>query len=637
MKPQHDRQKLFMRRLMVMAGVKGTLMALLFGRLYSLSVLDSQKYLMMAEENRIDLRFLMPKRGGILDRKGEYLARNNQNFRVILVPEQTVKGRPLNKKELLKGVTKTLNKLVKIVALSEYNYRRVLNEATQKLSFMPIKVMENLSWQDFARINSHTPDLPGIMPEVGEGRFYPIDQEFAHIIGYVASVTDADLENEKDSIIELPDFRIGKIGLEKTFDHQLRGLPGTSRVEINAFGRVIREIQRNSGQQGSSLKLTLNSTLQKYAFSSLQGESGSVVVMDSYTGEILVCVSAPAFDPNKFILGISHNDWNTLINNPLSPMTNKAITGQYPPGSTFKMVVALAGLEAGLIDPKKTVHCTGYIELGTHRFHCWKKKGHGHMNLRKGISRSCDVYFYDLARRVGIKRIAEMARRFGFGSVPDIPMTGVNKGLVPDQNWKRTALGQPWHLGETLNVSIGQGQLLVTPLQLCIMVASIANGSYLVRPVLVSEIDGVPIENPNTKNKSLLNLNKNHIKLVHDAMFSAFNEPYGTGYASAVDLDLGGFSGKTGTVQVRRISRLEREVGLLKNEDRVWKDRDHSVCVGFGPLEKKRYSIAVFIEHGGSGSKKAAKIATNIMTKVFQYHDSTYNKEKINPEVDFSV
>lgn len=615
---EQDRQKLFNRRSVVVAGLQGSLMAALFGRLYYLSVVESERYTMMAEENRIDMRLLSPIRGRILDRTGIVLAGNRQNYRVVLVPEQTARRRTRRRSEMVRHVEITLDKLAQLVPLSAYDRKRVLREVKRKRSFMPITVIENLSWEEFSRINVHAPDIPGVTPDVGDSRYYPSYDTFAHVAGYVAAVSETDLDNEQDPVLELPGFRIGKLGVEKVYEHQLRGVAGTSRVEVNAVGRVIREVQRENGQPGQDVVLTLDRDLQEYAKLRLGAESGAVVVMDTVTGEMIVSTSAPGYDPNEFVLGISHNSWNQLTSNKRDPLTNKAVTGRYPPGSTFKMVVALAGLEAGIIDPNEKVFCSGHMDLGSHRFHCWKRHGHGHMNLHEAISQSCDVYYYEMSQRIGIDRIAAMARRFGLGSAPDVPMSAVRAGIVPDKAWKRARTGEGWHRGETLNVSIGQGQVLTTPLQLAVMTARLANGVTAVNPVLVRSIGGVTVPNPNIDTPEMLDIPQRHMVRIQKAMSAVMNEPRGTARGSAIPEVEGGFAGKTGTAQVRRISRAERETGVRKNEEKAWEERDHALFVGYGPEVSPRYAIAVVVEHGGSGSKAAAPIASDVMREVLR-------------------
>lgn len=620
---EQDRQKLFTRRTVVMAGLQGGLMAVLFGRLYYLSVVESERYSMLAEENRIDLRLLAPERGLITDRTGILLARNRQNYRVVLVPEQTSRGRTRRRSELLAHVEVTLDKLGQLIPLSDHDRARVLRDASRRRSFMPITVVENLTWEQFARVNVNAPDIPGITPEVGETRFYPHYDTFSHVVGYVGSVSERDLDRESDPVLELPGFRIGKLGVERLFEQDLRGLAGTSRVEVNAVGRVIREVQRDSGTPGENLSLTLDASLQEFSKLRMGNETGAIVVMDVETGEVIVSCSTPGYDPNQFVLGVSHTAWRELNEDVHTPMVNKAVTGLYSPGSTFKMMVLLAGLDAGLIDPNERVFCTGHTDLGSHRFHCWKRGGHGWMDMHDSLKHSCDVYYYEMSKRIGIDRIAAMSKRFGLGVKPELPMSAVREGLMPNKDWKRAVLDEPWHVGETLNASIGQGQVTITPIQLAIMTASIANGKNVVKPVIVRSHNGQIYPNVNVDNPELLNIRPQHMKLIQDAMYGVVNEQGGTALRSAIPKEEGGMAGKTGTVQVKRITRAEREAGLRTHEEKPWHLRDHALFVGYGPIENPKYAISVVIEHGGSGSKAAAPVASDILREVMRRDPSS--------------
>ena len=587
----------------MLAGGKFALLSTLIGRMYYLQVIEADRYKTLAEDNRISMRLLPPPRGRILDRKGVPLAVNEQNYQVLLVPEQA------------RDVDETLHALDAVIGLTPGERKRVLREIKRKRSFVPVTVRENLTWKDVARIEVNTPDLPGIMIDVGQSRYYPEGLATAHVLGYVAAVAEKDLTG--DPLLELPGFRIGKAGMEKVHDLALRGSGGSSQVEVNAYGRVIRELNRQEGRPGADVRLNIDFELQKMATKRLGGESGVAVVIDVHTGDILTLASNPSFDPNAFNRGLSAKEWKALISNPRTPLNNKAVSGQYAPGSTFKMIVALAALEKGVIAPQQKIFCQGHMELGTSKFHCWKKEGHGPQDMTEAIMHSCDVYFYEIARRTGIDRIAAMARRFGLGSVVGLDLPGESRGSIPDRDWKRAIHGDGWHMGETLIAGIGQGYVLATPLQLAVMTARIANGGFAIKPKLTRALDNhssgndQPIDAPQN-----IGLNPNHLKIVRDAMAAVTNLPSGTAYRSRI-VDPGmEMAGKTGTAQVRRITKVEREQGVVKNEELPWEQRDHASFVGYAPVDAPRYAIAVVIEHGGSGSKAAAPVARDILREV---------------------
>lgn len=602
MRSDQQRYRTFARRTALLAGGKALLLSTLVGRMYYLQVVESEKYAVLAEENRINLRLLPPPRGRIYDRFGVPIAVNDQNYRVVIIAEQTP------------DLEATLSDLSQIIPLSESERARILRERARKRAFVPITVRDNLTWEQVARIEVSAPDLPGVSIEVGQTRNYPFKGAVAHVLGYVAAVSESELSGSSDPLLELPGFRIGKTGIEKRYDELLRGSAGTSQVEVNAVGRVIRELSRNEGQPGKDLVLTIDMALQEYTQRRLATErSGAAVVLDIHSGDVLAMGSTPSFDPNAFNIGISWSAWEELISDPLRPLTNKALSGQYAPGSTFKMVVALAALEAG-INPRESVFCPGYTTLGKDRFHCWKRFGHGHMDMVDGIKHSCDVYFYDIARRVGIDAIAAMARRFGFGGVPGLGLSGESAGLIPDRDWKRGSLGQPWYPGETLVAGIGQGYILTTPLQLAVMTARIANGGYAITPRLVRQgLAGATADPLAAETAPSLGVPSAHLALIRDAMDRVTNDLRGTAYAARIEEPGMAMAGKTGTAQVRRITMSERLAGVRDNEDLPWIRRDHALFVAFAPVRAPAYAVAVVIEHGGGGAKVAAPIARDIL------------------------
>ncbi|ABS64091.1 Peptidoglycan glycosyltransferase [Parvibaculum lavamentivorans DS-1] len=597
-----SRYQTFTRRAALLAAAQGAAFVALAGRMYYLQVLKTDQYRMLAEENRVAMRLLAPLRGNVVDRFGRILASNRQNYRAMLISEQTP------------DVEATLDRLSRIIEINEFTRKRILRDIQRSPRFMPVTVAEGLTWREFAQVNINEPDLAGIQPDVGETRDYPYGEELAHILGYVAAVSEKDLQQAQGDqpLLKLPGFRIGKEGIEKTYDKELRGVAGSSHVEVNAYGRVIRELSKDPGKPGGEVVLTLDMDVQKFAWNRLKGESASSVVLDIHTGDVISFVSAPAYDPNQFNMGLSTQQWASLVENPYKPLINKALAGMYPPGSTFKMVVAMAAVEAG-IDPNHRIVCPGHYSLGSHDFHCWKKGGHGAMNMHDAIKHSCDVYFYDTAKRIGIEAIADMSRRFGLGSVYDFEVPGEKPGLVPTPQWKRAARGEPWHPGETVIAGIGQGYLLATPLQLAVMTARIANGGFAVTPRLTRAIGGelLPIPQPER-----IGVSERAIEVAQGGMNAVSNEIGGTAYRSRISDPGMELAGKTGTAQVRRISRAERLSGVLKNEDIEWRQRDHALFVCFAPVHAPRYAMSVVIEHGGSGSGAAAPVARDIMHEV---------------------
>lgn len=603
-----DRTRLFNRRAAVLGGGQALMISALVGRMYYLQVIEADRYRMLAEENRINLRLLPPPRGRILDRFGEPLAVNRQNFRVLLVSEQT------------QDVSATLDALSEVIELSEYDRERVQKEVRRRRSFVPVTVRENLNWEEMARIQVNAPDLPGVLVDEGLTRFYPQTQTAAHVLGYVSSVDEDDLTG--DPLLQLPGFRIGKAGMERQFDLALRGSGGTSQVEVNALGRVIRELEREEGESGTDLSLTLDERLQQFAAKRLGAESASCVVLDVHTGEVLVMASTPSFDPNAFNRGLSQREWNALSGDPRAPMTNKAIQGQYSPGSTFKMLVAIAALEQGAITPEQTVFCRGHTDLGSRRFHCWGDRGHGAVDMVQAIAQSCDVYFYEIARRIGVDRIAEMANRLGLGAKLDIGLTGERGGLIPTEAWKQATLDEPWQQGETYVVGIGQGYVLTTPLQLAVMSARLATG-LKVEPVLTRQImlDGAVVQRPPQAFEPL-NMDPTHLAVARRGMYEVLNGPRGTARASKLRVDGVEMSGKTGTTQVRSITMAEREAGLPDSDEIPWNERTHALFVAYAPEDNPRYALSVVVEHGGGGAAVAAPIARDIMTEVLRLDPS---------------
>jgi penicillin-binding protein 2 len=592
-----SRYATFSRRTLILSGGMATVFALLAGRLYQLQIVDGSLYLMQAESNRISNRLLAPPRGRVMDRFGVVLAGNRRNYRTLIVPEQT------------SGLEAALEMLSRVIPLPDRQRVRILKEAQTTPPFVPIVVAENLTWDDFARLNLDLPYLEGVQTDVGETRDYPFGDELSHVLGYVALVSKEDKQEAArpdDPLLSLPGFRIGKRGVERAFEADIRGTGGTSRVEVNAHGRVIRELQRVDGTPGNDLYLTIDRELQSFAHQRLKGESAACTVMDVETGDVLALVSTPGYDPNKFNVGLSNDEWKNLTEDPYKPLVNKVLSGSYPPGSTFKIAVALSALENGTIAPNTAFVCRGHVTVGGRRFHCWRRGGHGRVDLHLGIKYSCDCYFYEVARRLGIDALQEGARKLGLGEVTGIEIPGERSGLIPTREWKRANFNEGWQQGDTLNAGIGQGFVLATPLQLCTMAARLAGGKA-VSPRIVPGHDGARVPAPS------LGISEEALAAVQGGLNAVMNEPGGTAYRSRIAEPQFAFGGKTGTAQVRRITAQERAAGVRRNDQLPWELRDHALFVAFAPVVNPRYALSVVIEHGSSGSGAAAPVARDIL------------------------
>ncbi|HKW55611.1 MAG TPA: penicillin-binding protein 2 [Stellaceae bacterium] len=605
---EDNRGPLLTRRAAIFAGGQVALLATLAGRMYYLQVVQADRYAMLADENRINIRLVAPPRGRILDRFGAILADNRPTYRVVLVAEQAG------------DIESTLKAVGTLIPVSDTDRRRVLRDIRRKHSFVPVMIRENLSWEEMARIEVNTLELPGVSIEQGRIRHYPFGDTASHALGYVAPVSEKELSEmgSDDPLLELPDFRIGKSGIEKAYDLQLRGSAGTSQVEVNAFGRVVRELTREDGIPGQETVLSIDMALQDFAARRCAAEkSAACVLLDAWTGEVLAMVSSPGYDPSAFAAGLSMAQWVELRDDPRNPLSNKAVSGAYAPGSTFKPMVALAALEAQVMTPETTVFCPGHFELGNTTFHCWKKAGHGSMDLHNGIKHSCDVYFFEMAKRLGIDRIAGMAKRFGLGSALGIDIPGEKPGLMPTSDWKLGATGVKWQQGETISAGIGQSYVTATPLQLATMAARLVTGRAVVPKLLreaglmTAEGRGKPADFPAVK------VSQHDLRLVLDGMNAVVNEQGGTAYAARITEPGMQMGGKSGTSQVRHISKYEREHGLRKIKDVPWKERDHALFISFAPVGAPRYVCAVIVEHGGEtgggGSAVAAPICRDVL------------------------
>ena len=605
MQREVQRHKRFSRRAAILVGGQTLLVAALSARLYQLQIVDSERYKVLADENRISLRLLAPPRGRILDRFGVPLADNRQDYHLVIVAEQT------------SDITATLTALATLIEFGDEDRNRVLSEVRRKHSFVPVVIRANLSWDEMARIEVAVPELPGVSIEQGLTRHYPLGATAAHTVGYVAAVSEQDLTG--DPLLELPDFHIGKSGIEKSQDLSLRGTAGTRQIEINAVGRVVRELARVEATPGSDVVVGLDIAMQDFLTRRCSTEqSVSSVLLDAVTGEVLALVSSPSFDSSMFSSGLSRTMWRELSNDPRHPLINKVIAGVYPPGSTFKPVVALGALAAGVLTPETAINCPGYLQLGNAVFHCWRHGGHGTLHLRNAIKESCDVFFYETARRLGIDQLAAMARRFGYGAPLGIDIPGERPGLIPTREWKLSTTGSSWQQGETLIAGVGQGAVLVTPLQIATMVARLVTGRAVVPHLFRSAGVMSPDGDPSAHDFAPLDVDPAAIALVLDGMNAVVNEPGGTAHAARITEPGLAMGGKSGTSQVRQITQWERDHGLRKIEEIPWKDRDHALFVGFAPLGATRYVCATVVEHGGGGSAVAAPICRDVLRAVQQ-------------------
>ena len=591
---------LITRRGLVLGGMQLGFMGLLGMRMRQLQVEEADQYRLLAEENRINIRLIPPSRGIIYDRNGVEIATNSQNYRIVIVREEAG------------DIDAVVEKLRRIVKLDETDLERSLREVYRRSPFVPITLADRLTWEEIAAVAVNAPSLPGITPDVGLSREYPLGEDFAHIVGYVGPVSDYDLSKleDPDPLLQIPKFQIGKIGVETKLEGGLRGKAGTSRIEVNAAGRVMRELGRDEYVPGENLQLTIDHGLQNYAQARLAQESAGAVVIDCETGDLVAMASAPSFDPNLFVRGISSKDYGELRDNIYRPLFNKCVQGTYPPGSTFKMMTGIAALRHGVIGRNERVYCPGFMTVGGRRFHCWKRGGHGRMNYDEAITQSCDVYFYEAAQRVGIERLAETCREFGLGHRFDLPVSAVSDGLIPDIEWKARAQNDVWRPGDTVNAAIGQGYVLTSPLQLAVMTARIAS-SRAIEPRLIKSVNG--IEQPASAEAPHVSVDESIMELTRKAMWNVSNGPRGTAARSRIVADGLDMAGKTGTSQVRIITAAERARGVVRNDQLPWERRDHGLFVAFAPYDKPKYAIACIVEHGGGGSSAAAPPARDIL------------------------
>jgi len=619
-----NKSRLITRRMFILSSLKIAVFIGIITRLFYLQISENIKWRSLSDKNRLREWKIIPQRGIIEDYFGIEIAKNTQVFQLHMIPEDVP-----NLEELF-------FKLSKIIDFNERKKRNLIKRLKKRKPWEPVIVSDNLTWPEFSRLNLFLHEIQGIKPVVAIARKYLEDGSSSHIIGYVSNTSIKDLENsELLRKINIPGLKTGKNGLEKTLNEAMIGKPGLQRFEVNAYGKRIKELKLIKGTQGQNFRTTIDQEIQKFTSELMKDKSGSVCVMDIYTGDIVSMVSNPTFDSNKFVHGISQEDWQALIKDKKKPLINKPLAGLYPPGSTIKPIVALSALENDVISPNFVVECRGTIELYGQTFHCWKEKGHGFMRLRNAIKQSCDIYFYEIARRLGVDRMSVTAKQFGLGKKVLNNFNEERSGIVPDTKWKLKNIGTGWVLGETLISGIGQGYFLSTPIQLCLMMAQFANGGYEIKPRIIddkftlqSTIDAWR-EEFTLRNNNLINItnsgliklykNQENIKFILDALYGATNEIMGTSYASRHNKPEYIYAGKTGTSQIRTITEEEREQ-KLKNIDKPYEQRDHALFIAFAPYKKSRYAISVVIEHGGSGSSMAAPIAKKVIKKVLERH-----------------
>ncbi len=598
-----EKQRVFTRRAVILGGAQLAGFSLLAGRLAYLQLFKDEKYASLSENNRIKLQLVAPERGAILDRNGEILVNNSRNYQLYIDMSGFSRAQ-------LNDIISWLELKIGLPAKT----KKLLNSVKLRNAMRPQLLKENLSWEELSRIELHLSKLPGIFINLGQIRHYPLGEEAAHLTGYVGTVSEGDLSEDDQPLLRLPDFKIGKNGVEEMLEQRLRGIAGVKRLEVDVHGIPVREIDKRDSVTGESITLTIDKRLQSFTAQLLKNEAAAAIVMNVHNGDILTMASMPAFNPEIFSLGIRSDYWKALGDDKKVPLMNKAITGQYPPGSTFKMLVALAALENKIINPATKINCPGHFDLGNHRFNCWKEGGHGIVDCRQAIAMSCDTFFYTAAQRLGIEPIAEMARKFGLGAGFNLGMIGEKNGIVPDPDWKMKRYKQPWSGGDTINSAIGQGYSLATPLQLCVMMARMAAGGLEIMP----RLENKTLENKGPENNiplteqsfASLKIAPENLQLIMAAMADVVNAPHGTAYSKRIMSPSASFGGKTGTSQVKAITIRGQDQNKLP-----WEHRHHALFVGYAPVEKPLYAAAVIVEHGGGGAAAAAPIARDILNK----------------------
>jgi len=595
------------RRMFIIVAAKVIVFTGIIGRLFTLQINESKKYLTLSDKNRVREWKLPPERGEFYDYFGKLIAGNQKVYQLHLIPEQV---------ENFKSLTARLKN---ILELSDDEYSRILKKKDEIKPWETLIVSENLDWKQFAKVNNYLHELTGVKPVLSVSRYYPYKENLTHIIGYVNQATVEDLENSEQIKSKfVPGLKVGKTGLEKTFENELIGTNSIERYEVNAYGKRISQLEFQKGDKGKNIKLTIDVDIQNLCNQLLANKAGSISIMNIFSGEIIAMHSSPSFDPNLFLFGINQDDWQLIRNNPMNPLVNKTISGQYSPGSTIKPIVALSALENKIINKDFKVFCKGKIESYGQTYHCWKKEGHGSVDLKEAMKQSCDTYFYEISRLLGVDRLSVTAKKFGLGNkIVENLFDNEKNGLIPSTQWKKNNLGKNWLLGETMITGIGQGYIQATPLQLCLMTAQIANGGYKIQPKII-----VDNKKQNLVSESFEPLFKDqkNIKLIQETMFSSVNEVRGTSYSSRISDPKYQFAGKTGTAQVKRITKLDRELDLDTAEI-PYEERDHALYIAFGPYKSPQYAMSIIVEHGGSGSSAAAPMAKELFKMVIDKHE----------------
>ena len=632
------------RRMFIIGAAKFVVFTGIITRLFSLQITENKKYLTLSDKNRLREWRLPPIRGKFLDYFGNVIADNLKVYQLHVIPEEVEDFKYL------------MVRLKNILSISDHDFTKIIKKKNNQKPWETIIISKNLTWEQFTKVNYFLHDLIGAKPVLSVSRNYPLNENYTHVLGYVSEASEKDiLNNETIKITHVPGLKVGKTGLEKTFEKELIGTNGIQRYEVNAFGKRIRQLDHTNGVNGKTIQLTIDTEIQKLCNELLKDMAGSISVMDIYTGEIVAMQSSPSFDPNLFLFGINQDDWQLIRNNPLKPLVNKTLSGLYSPGSTIKPIVALSALENEIIDENFKVNCTGKIEMYGQTYHCWKKKGHGIVDLKSAMKQSCDTYFYEIARKLGVDRLKKTSIKFGLGEkVLNETFGNEKKGLIPDTKWKKNNLGKSWVIGETLITGIGQGYIQTTPLQLCLMTAQLANGGFKIYPKIIVEENSKTSENIkflmnknlDVKNNGLQETSElmgftnkerherlfeksKNMKLVREAMFASTNEVRGTSYSSRIEDPKYQFAGKTGTSQVKRITEADRELDL-KTFEIPYNERDHALYIAFGPYKNPRYALSIVIEHGGSGSSTAAPIAKKLFKLIIDRHELREKQTKQN-------
>jgi len=593
-------RRVFTRRALAMMGLQTAAIVGLGERLYQLQVADGTKYATLAERNRLNTRLLAPSRGRITDRNGVTLAGSRITWRALLMAEQT------------SDLSLTLDRFSAIIPLDAHERGRIERDLRRQRRFIPVVLHDFMSWDQMVRIEVAASDLPGVLIDVGGTRFYPHASLLAHVVGYVAPPADVDLAG--DPLLALPGMRVGRAGLEQVHDTGLRGRAGSVQMEVNSVGKVLAEVNRREGLQGVEVGLTIDLVMQRAVLGHLGGQPASAVLMNCRNGEVLAMVSNPSFDPTLFDSGVSQAQWTQWVSDPRTPLVNKSVAGLYPPGSTFKPAVALSAMQAGTLSPGDRIRCPGYLDVGGTRFHCWRRGGHGSLDLRGGIKNSCDVFFYEVARRTGMDRIADVSHRLGLGTALEIELPHAQAGLIPTPQWQR-AKGRHWNGGDTIVSGIGQGYIQVTPLQLATYASRIATGQA-VQPHLTRAIGGVVGPAALPTHWPELGLPASQLDVIRAGMYAVVNEAGGTAPKARLPLGSIQMAGKTGSAQVRRVSRALREGGHFNSAALPWEMRPHALFICFAPYHAPKYALSVVIEHGNAAADIAAPIARDIMVDV---------------------